>query len=215
MRQRQPIQNLLNGQAGVHRVAVELLLRGINVWFPTVDVGVDLMAEGGVRIQVKSTHIAYFKPYPKGAYWFHLRQGPIASGKNNIRVRAPRKFSEQCDFVVLWGIDQDRFFIVPSADVDGAQCLVVGPPVAWKELDTERIKELRSQRLTQEQVASRMGVQQMTISNRERGAKGSKRPSRSAKARCNEGRWELIQSCISSMEEANRAVAERATVVGS
>src|SRR6266446_8977274 len=91
--------NMLQGQAGVWRVSSELALRGLNPHFPGVDHGYDLTVGGGLRLQVKSAHLSFRKPYPQGAYWFKLGHGPVVSGYNTIKRRGARIFSEKCEFV--------------------------------------------------------------------------------------------------------------------
>jgi len=122
----------MQGQAAVYRVASELLLREIPVALPVVDDrGVDIIALPSVRIQVKSAYLRHHhRVYPQGAYWFKFVQGPIVSGNHTIKRRGPRRFSAQCDFVVLVGIDQGRFWIVPAYVLDGKSLCVVGPDAA-------------------------------------------------------------------------------------
>lgn len=110
-------------------MASELIYRGVNVAFPAVDdAGVDLIAMPNVRVQVKSAYLRqHHRVYPKGAYWFKFVQGPIVTGNHTIRKRGPRIFSYQCEFIVLVGIDEGRFWIVPARVLDGKSMCVVGP----------------------------------------------------------------------------------------
>lgn len=125
---RRPVQNLLQGQAGVWRVAAELALRGLHPLFPGVDYGYDLMVEPNIRVQVKAARLRLnSKVYTQGAYWFKFWQAPIVSGNNTIRRRGPQVFSEKCDFVILHGVDQNRYWIVPAQILDGKSLCVVGP----------------------------------------------------------------------------------------
>lgn len=118
------------GQAAVLRVAAELGFRGASIAFPAVDdAGVDLVVLPGVRVQVKSAYLRkHHRVYPEGAYWFKFVSGPIVTGNNTIKRRGPRQFSHQCDVIVLMGIDESRFWIVPAALLDGKSLCVVGPP---------------------------------------------------------------------------------------
>lgn len=120
-------KNLAHGQAGVYRVASELLLRGYTPCLPIVDIGADLMLQEGLRIQVKTASLRKSKPYPNGAYWFKL--GRTERVKNTQIFRTGRIFSEECDFVVLFGIDESRFWVVPTNLMDNHQCVVVGPKI--------------------------------------------------------------------------------------
>lgn len=95
----------LLGQAGVHAVASQLALRGIACSFPNVDFGVDLILESGLRVQVKVANVTYPKTanYPDGAYCFNLRRK--TGGYHGI-----------ADFFILWGINENRFFVVPTRE---------------------------------------------------------------------------------------------------
>jgi hypothetical protein len=126
------ISSTMQGQAAVYRVASELMFREIPVALPVADDrGVDIIALPSIRIQVKSAYLRHHhRVYPQGAYWFKFVQGPIVSGNHTIKKRGPRQFSAQCDFVVLMGIDQGRFWIVPAHILDGKSLCVVGPDSA-------------------------------------------------------------------------------------
>jgi len=116
-------QNLLQGQAGVYRIASLLCMRGLNPYFPAVDVGADLIVDS-CKIQVKCAHLRLNSVYPNGAYWFKLSFPTVKQGK---RVWKNRAFSDSCDFVVFWGIEHDKFWIVPSSKLDTKQCLTLCP----------------------------------------------------------------------------------------
>lgn len=189
-------QNLLQGQAGVWRVASELALRGFTPHFPGVDFGYDIMIEAGVRIQVKCAHLSFRRPYPKGAYWFKLAKGAIVSGSNTIKKRLTQVFSEKSEFVILWGIEQQRFWIVPSGHLDNHQLVVVGPDVGHRALDMGKVKALHAEGRSQEWIARELGVQQMTISRRLRGLYVEAQRATSQKVRECEGRWVQIQECV-------------------
>src|SRR5258708_36336074 len=53
-----PRHAALIGKAGEFSVASQLFMRGMNVFLPAVDNGVDLMAENGCRIQVKTARLS-------------------------------------------------------------------------------------------------------------------------------------------------------------
>ena len=200
----------LQGQAGVYRVASELLLRGFNPQFPAVDCGYDLSVEGGVRVQVKSGHLRMnSKVYPQGAYWFKLTRGPVAQGNHRVRRRAPRVFSQECDFVVFWGIEQQRFWIVPSAVLDNKSLVVLGPDIGWKSGELEEIRRLHGEGLRQEDIAERLGMSQMTVSRRLRGLFTEPCESRSLtyQVRQGEGRWDLIESYVDLLTGAVAAAS--------
>lgn len=113
------------GQAGVYRVAAELLLRGVSVYFPALDrVGVDLVTEHGIRLQVKSARLRVrAKLSTRPAYYLHL--GWAQQGAEHKPVRRARLYSEEVNYFVIWGIDEDRFWIVPAHVFDGRYCLML------------------------------------------------------------------------------------------
>jgi len=107
----------LVGQAGVYAVASKLALCGHNVLFPAVDEGYDLMLGNGLKIQVKSARLMFLsrKKYQAGLYSFSLRRKMYdPSGKNRLS-RIMRPYSEVADFFVLWGVEEDRFWILPTS----------------------------------------------------------------------------------------------------
>jgi len=119
-----------HGQAGVYQVASQLLLRGVNVYFPAVDSGVDLVTDSGIRIQVKMTHLARRarrdqQIYAGGAYWFHFMQRKVVKGGKGLMTVRGRDFASECDLVVLWGVDHNRFWIVPACELAECQCTVL------------------------------------------------------------------------------------------
>ena len=106
----------LKGQAGVFAVASQLCMVGHIPSFPAVDCGVDLTIENGLRLQVKTAHITYSKArfYPHGSYIFNLRRGVWDHTTNRASRREYGTYAGVADFFVLWGIDEDRFWIVPA-----------------------------------------------------------------------------------------------------
>jgi hypothetical protein len=144
------------------------MLRGFNVLFPGVDHGYDLEVEGGIRLQVKSSHLRTTSGLYRneGVYWFNFRGSRIVTGKNNIRDRSKIRFSQKCQFVVLFGIEQGRFWIVPAELLDEKQLVVVGPDCKYKDLDVDKIKTMYESGRLQREIASEMGVKQVDISQR-------------------------------------------------
>jgi hypothetical protein len=191
------------GQAGVYRVAAELLLRGLNPRFPSVDCGADIEVDGGVRIQVKMAHLRYnAKTYPQGAYWFKFHRNPIVTGSANIRKRGPRVFSEECDFVVLHGAEQLRYWIVPASILDNCSLVVVGPEVAWVDANIQAIEELKRAGLTQDEIAAKLGLTQITISRRLRGFYITPKRFISQKVRECESQWGQITDMVRTLTES-------------
>jgi hypothetical protein len=123
MKSRDNIRTQLQGQAGVYAVVAQLLLRGHIPFFPAVDHGYDIMLDNGIRIQVKSARLfsstmGKRNRHPWGAYGFDTRSAKLdADGKMR---RIARDYSQVADFFVLWGIDENRFWIVPTSELKGA-----------------------------------------------------------------------------------------------
>ena len=100
------------GQAGVYRVASELSLRGLEVYFPSIDVGVDLMIGNGARIQVKTATALERRDEGKT---YRIRYGVRG------REYGPRKYSDEVDIFVIWGLDENRFWVAPASLFDKSQ----------------------------------------------------------------------------------------------
>ena len=113
----------LIGKAGEYRVASELMIRNHIVYMPTVDNGADLILGTGQTIQVKCghrrkatingcIHLFYSFSFVKSSSYFRkIKFG----GDNKIE---PHKLNN-VDFAILWGIDDDEFYIVPANKVRG------------------------------------------------------------------------------------------------
>jgi hypothetical protein len=197
--------NLLQGQAGVYQVAAQLCLRGHNVFFPAVDIGADLLVDGGLRVQVKSTHLKYSRAgYKGGSYWFRLGQNTMTKG---VRGWKAVNFTDFCDIVVFWGIEQNRFWIAPATAIDGHQCLVLGPTSAYCDVDISTVKRMQSDGLRQEDIGEALGTSQMTISRRVRGQFST--PIRTFRKTVEqyENRWDLIQEFLDSLHQAESFVS--------
>jgi hypothetical protein len=183
------------GQAGVYQVASQLILRGFTPYFPAFDDhGVDILLKEGIRIQVKCTHFAKRSMYPKGAYYFKLQKGPIVTGNRTIKVRPPTIYSTQCDFLILWGIEDNKYWIVPAYILDGVTSVVLGIDMQHKDLNMDVIHEMDKNGFTQKQIANKLGVQQMTISRRLRGQYIKAKRTNSSQVRACEGAWHLIKN---------------------
>ena len=105
------------GLAGEFRVMSELLLRGHNPAKSYLEEGADIVLENGKRVEVKSGHKCHSshratdrgKGYrERGIYSFTLKGGGRRQQQNLVH----------CDFIILWCIDDDCFFILPMATVN-------------------------------------------------------------------------------------------------
>jgi len=122
-------ENRALGQAGEYRVASELLKRGINVFFPAVDTGVDIITEHGLKIQVKTSNQEYSntRGYKYPAYLFSTRKKKYVSSKG--KTLRPRIKEGEVDFVVFWCVSHDWFFIIPDKEVSKTQLNIMVEPV--------------------------------------------------------------------------------------
>ena len=118
----------------MYRVAAALMVRGMNVYFPAIDNGVDLVTATGLRIQVKSSR-AIRRAMSKDHLTYGFRLGSATKGaQRTFRIR-PRAYADEVDFFVLWGIDEDRFWIAPSSVFDKRSLLllVVGRSTSYSD----------------------------------------------------------------------------------
>jgi len=138
------------GKAAEYRIASELILRGIAPCFPAVDDGVDLTTSSGIRLQIKATSCTF----SSGAASFTLCARK-KDGKSGWR-----KFSSECDFLVLWHIPTNRFWVAPSALFDGYTRCVVGTQTRRAKWTTETRQEalrLKADGLSQNEIAAKLG----------------------------------------------------------
>ncbi len=197
------MQCLLTGQAGVWQVASQLALRGLNPYFPGVDLGCDLLVEGRIRLQVKAASLRkHARVYPDGAYHFKFWQAAIVTGAKNIRRRGQRDYSAVADFIVLWGVDENRFWIVPASLLARTSGLVVGPRGFYQRQDFAEAKTLRAAGLSQQEIATRLGISQVAVSYQLRGGR-VKQPKQTvaAQVRGLEDRWDLIPGALGLVHE--------------
>ena len=93
------------GLAGELRVMSELLLRGHNPAKSYLNDGVDIWLESGIKIEVKAAH--RLRHSGGRSYLFALKGG----GRKQVQNLS------QCDFIILWCMDEDCFFIIPKGEV--------------------------------------------------------------------------------------------------
>lgn len=105
--------NLSIGKAGELRVASELLIRGFEVHLSLVDYGSDLLLSDGTRIQVKAAHNLSHNYWKYKAYTFSFKKWKNKNG--HFKPHALKDI----DFIILWGIDDDLFFIIPAKVIRG------------------------------------------------------------------------------------------------
>lgn len=110
--------NRFLGEAAEHRILSELLLRHINAAPMLVDDGVDVVLENGKKIQIKSSHSEFSssRGYRYPVYLFSLRGKKYVNSKN-ITLR-PKFNQSKIDFLILWCVDHNWFYIIPSSEVN-------------------------------------------------------------------------------------------------
>ena len=91
------------GLAGEFRVMSELLLRGHNPAKSYLEDGADIILQNGTRIEVKSAHLKPITNSPN--YGFTFQDGH----------QRPSSKLGRFDFAICWCIEDDVFFIIPSA----------------------------------------------------------------------------------------------------
>lgn len=104
------MQCLHIGKAGEYRVMSELLLLGWVPSMPSIDIGKDIVLNTGISLQVKTVS----KPVGR----FYTAQ--FGNSKYHQEKIA--------DFIVIWCIEENCFYIIPSKDVKGRQTIAVPSP---------------------------------------------------------------------------------------
>ena len=196
---RQGFNSRFTGTAGEHAVAAQLLVRGVCVFFPALDCGVDLMCANGCRVQVKTAHLTYCKAhsrtYPEGVYQFEFKRWRAIAMNSKQSRRAERpKLYEYCDVVALWGIEQNRFWIVPAKTFRDTQRVHVGPSDERKfAADMPEMLAMQEMGFSQKAIGDHFGINQSSVYERIQKA-GTRRDCESIRhdvRRC-ENAWEHI-----------------------
>jgi hypothetical protein len=213
---------LAQGQAGVYTVAAQLLLRGVNPSFPAVDCGADILTDWGTRVQIKCSHRRPSRW--GGSYHFVLTSGvTLYVGKNghkkaSLHDREPRAYSNECDFFVLWGIEDNRFWIIPSLLLDGkTSAVMVGKDCPWLRLDMVSIRRDSESGMSQRAIADKYQISQRSVLRVLHGriTKVNVETGFSRVLLSHENRWDLIlaEENLLSEGEANLAVPASAEEV--
>jgi hypothetical protein len=207
-------KNLQIGEAGVLRVMSEMLIRGYNPYRPAVDDhGVDILVRGGVRVQVKTSQLnEVTKKYvnagartavTKKIYQFGLRRESWDQRTRKVK-RSARFYSQEVDFLIFVGLDESRFWIVPSFLVDGKDTTVM---LGRKVPTSEEIHLLTQQGLGLKEIARRLGCGETTVWKRKQ-YDTLRAPWVRAIRMC-EGRWDFLGiSAPASMDEITMKFVE-------
>lgn len=138
------------GEASVLATEINLIYRGYKVFKPSIDDGVDLAIIHGTqvaRLQVKCSSLIS-KTRGEGEamtyYEFSLTSVRAKYGsESGVEIRT-RKFSDEVDFVVLHGVDEDKYWIVPATLLDGRKSATIysvgrsRPDIDWDDVRTRR-----------------------------------------------------------------------------
>lgn len=210
---------LAQGQAGVYTVAAQLLLRGVNPSFPAVDCGADIITDWGTRIQVKCAHRR--PSIWGGSYHFALTSGVTmyvakhGHKKASLHDREPRTYSNECDFFALWGIEDNRFWIIPASLLDGkSSAVMVGSDCPWLRLDKASIVRDSESGMSQREIAGKYGISQKSVLRALQGKvlRVNVETGFSKTLLDHENRWDLIlaEENLLSQGEANLEVSVKA-----
>src|SRR5688500_5442925 len=126
------------GQVAVHRIAAELLLRGLDPYIPVVDVGADLLLHDGRRLQIKST-MRPGQQRGRPLWLFTLSKAQRIVQQAYVPC-SPRMFSACVDFVILHAIEANRTWILPAAILDGRWTVNFTDRKQWKDIDVGDVR---------------------------------------------------------------------------
>lgn len=189
------------GKAAEYRVASELLLRGITPSFPAVDMGCDIILEHGIRIQVKCCQARRTRGHSKQACYFIAPSKRIRHKNQRVVDFHDRVMSDECDFVIAWGIEENRFWIIPAHLLDGKRDVSLGPECYFKTTDLKRIIDLRQQGRSYTQIAKELDVSQTMVWALATGKRdGSDRYPELREIRACENRWDLLTQHIADLQ---------------
>lgn len=182
------------GKAGEHAVATQLLLREVNVLWPSVDNGFDLIAESGCRIQIKCAHLYNHKNGPR--YFFPLpKTRRVPNSDSTARLITRKLFSEVCDFVVFWGIEQNKFWIVPAHLCDQTTGVELGIELIQKHRFAGSVADMRemlSLGYSRYKIAKHYGINQTSVIQFLDSGKDTIDETVVSQMRSCEGHWEYI-----------------------
>ena len=170
------------------------MLREVAVFWPYVDLGCDLMTEFGCRVQVKCAHLSqgnkrgpcYFFPLPR------TRRLPNSDKTTKLVMKKP--FVEICDFVVFWGIEQNRFWIVPANLCDQVVGVELGIESSQRRFigSVADMREMKSLGYSNYKIAKHYGIQQCSVKQFLDSGKDIIDETTVSQMRACEGRWESI-----------------------
>jgi hypothetical protein len=110
------------------------------------------------------------------------------------RLVARKAFAEICDYVVFWGIEQNRFWIVPAVLVDSCTGVDLGFDSKQRRFvgSVADMREMIKLGYTRGQVAKHYGVARTSLQQFLDSGKDSIDETVVSKMRTCEGRWDFI-----------------------
>ena len=163
------------------------------------------MLSTGIRIQVKTATLTTKKTKLKLKTSTRstrkrrttLRLSCAQEGNKHKHIRCKKLYSEECDYFIIFGVDEGRFWIVPSFD-DDRHCLMGN-----KDVDTATGKwTLRSKVASLSEIAKTLGVCEVTVWKRKRG--DIRNGSFVRAVRMCEDKWEFLNAPPSHVISAER-----------
>lgn len=194
-------QHLFDGEAGNQRVTSEILRRGVPVSRPIVDLGADLVT-GALRIQVKSARLScHDSRWNQRVYGYNLN---THLGRKDAKEQRHIRYSDYLDLFVFFGIEQNRFWIIPAAELDGRDRIFLGNDSAW--IDPAEIADLRSGGKSYQEIADEQGISVASAWRKVNQDEAGKFED-SARLRQFENRWDLITGPAETLAEAEAAAS--------
>jgi hypothetical protein len=185
----------LTGKAGEHTVASQLLLRGVIPHWPAVDVGCDLITDFNCRVQVRCAHLYHKKSYGP-LYFFPMpKTRRLPNSDKTTKLVTRKTFVQVCDFLVFWGIEQNRFWIVPASLCDQVTGVELGLDIKQRPKFVGSIKDMREMvalGYSRGQVAKHFGIQRTSLQQFLDSGKDTSIDSVASQMRNYESRWDLI-----------------------
>jgi hypothetical protein len=197
--QMKKIHSVALGQAGIHRVVSELIIRGFCPFSPAFDTeGVDVMLREGVRIQVKTTALHQYSKDKQPSYNFELRSTSW-TGANRKMLRTKRDFEKECDFIVLWGVDEDKLWVIPSRVLNGKGSIRISPESRLLKANVPALKLDRASGLSYAKLAEKHKLSVQVVWDRLHDNPDPQHGKIVKLIREHEDRWDLIESFIQTM----------------
>lgn len=189
------------GEASVLATELKLIYQGYDVYRPAVDhVGVDLAIIRGkkvVRLQVKCSSLvtkAKEETVTTG-YEFSLTSIRLR-GEGSLSIKT-RKFTEEVDFVILHGVDEDKFWVVPADLLDDRKSVTIYSNSRSKlDIDWAVIKQRRDDGETLRAIGDSVGISASAVLERLRGTTKEAGTKIVNQLRACEDAWQLIEQCL-------------------